>query len=331
MSEQAMSAAPTAAPRPASPPVRNLRAWLPLATLVLLVALVGLLDASFLRPANLLTTAADVSALFIMALGLTLVIYVGSIDLSSQSVASMTTVLVAVWLAQYGVWAMIAALLIGAAFGALSGLVAMLTRIPTFIATLAMGGVAFSIARFASGEKGVSMAEADRNAVLGWLFGYWGPIPKEIVVALVLLVVLLFIERRTVFGRVIKAIGAAELAAVSSGIRVERYKVAVFALSGFLAAFAGLMLSARLSGGSALAANQFLLPAIVAVLVGGTPLTGGVGGVLNTLIGALIVAVIRASMVYLSIPAEAQQIFFGLVLIAAIALTLDRSKVFTVK
>jgi ribose transport system permease protein len=91
------------------------------------------------------------------------------------------------------------------------------------------------------------------------------------------------------------------------------------------------MLAARLSGGSPSAADQFLLPAIVAVLVGGTPLTGGVGGVVNTLIGALIVAVIRASMVYLNIPAEGQQIFFGCVLIAAIGLTIDRRKLRTVK
>ncbi len=315
----------------AAPPVRDWKAFLPVLTLVLLVAAVGALDSTFLRPANLLNTGADVAALFIMALGLTLVIYIGSIDLSSQSVASMTTVLVTIWLSTYGIGAALLALAVGTLFGAASGLVAVKTRIPTFITTLAMGGIAFSIARFASNEKGVSMIEAERSAILGWLFGYWGWLPKEIVVALVLLLLLLFIERRTVFGRVLKAIGAAEQAAVSSGIRVARYKIAAFALSGFLAAFAGLMLSARLSGGSSLAANQFLLPAIVAVLVGGTPLTGGVGGVLNTLVGALIVAVIRSSMVYLEIPAEGQQIFFGLVLIAAIALTLDRSKVATVK
>lgn len=310
---------------------RDWKPYLPVLTLVVLVALVGLLDSTFLRPANLLITASDVAALFVMALGLTVVIYVGSIDLSAQSVASMTTVLVTVWLAPYGFGAVLLALLVGAGFGAASGLVSIRTKIPTFISTLAMGGVAYSIARFASDEKGVSMIETDRSFYLGWLFGNWGPIPREVLVAGAILLVLLFVERRTVFGRVLKGIGAAEPAVIASGIRVDRFKVAAFALSGLLAAFAGLMLSARLSGGSSLAANQFLLPAIVAVLVGGTPLTGGVGGVLNTLIGALIVAVIRASMVYLEIPAEGQQIFFGAVLIAAIALTLDRSKVATVK
>jgi len=145
-----------------------------------------------------------------------------------------------------------------------------------------------------------------------------------------LLAVAAIVERRTVVGRVFTAICAGEPGAIASGIRVERFKVAAFAISGALAAMSGLMLAARLSGGSPTAADQFLLPAIVAVLVGGTPLTGGVGGVLNTLIGALIVAVIRAIMVYLDIPAQGQQIFFGCVLIAAIALTIDRRKVRTV-
>lgn len=311
--------------------IGNLKSYLPVATLVLLVALIGLMDSTFLRPANLLVTASDIAALFIMALGLTLVIYIGSIDLSTQSVASMTTVLVTAMLAGYGVLAIVVSLAVGALFGVMSGLISMRTKIPTFIATLATGGIAYSVAQFASGEKGVSMIETQRTNYLGWMFGFAGPIPKEIIVAGVLLLIALYVERRTVFGRVLKAIGAAEPAAIASGIQVERYKIAAFALCGLLAAVSGLMLSARLSGGSSTAANEFLLPAIVAVLVGGTPLTGGVGGVLNTLIGALIVAVIRASMVYLALPAEAQQIFFGVVLIAAIALTLDRSKVITVK
>jgi ribose transport system permease protein len=310
---------------------QKLKPYFPVLTLVALVVLVGGLDPTFLRPANLLIVAADVSALFVMALGLTFVIYIGSIDLSTQSVASMTTVLVTIWLNSFGIGAAVIALAIGAAFGVLSGYASIKTRIPTFIATLAIGGIAYSVARFASGEKGVSMIETERSYYLGWMFGYSGPIPNEIICAGVLLLMALFIERKTVFGRVLKAIGSAEHAAIASGVRVERYKIAAFAICGFLAAFSGLMLSARLSGGSSLAANQFLLPSIVAVLVGGTPLTGGVGGVLNTLIGALIVAVIRTSMVFLNLPADAQQIFFGVVLIIAIALTLDRSKVLTVK
>jgi ribose transport system permease protein len=311
--------------------VDRLRAYFPLLTLAMLVVLVGCLDSSFLRLSSLLELAADVSALFVMALGITFAIYIGSIDLSVQSLASMTTVIVSSTIPTVGFGAAPLVILIGALFGATSGFIAVASKIPTFIATLATGGIAYTIAQYASGQKALSIDSALRERLLGWMFGNVGPIPKEIVVAGILLVIALIVERRTVVGRVFKAIGAGEPGAIASGIRVERFKIAAFAISGGLAAMSGLMLAARLSGGSPTAADQFLLPAIVAVLVGGTPLTGGVGGVVNTLIGALIVAVIRASMVYLDIPAQGQQIFFGCVLIAAIALTIDRRKVRTVK
>jgi len=309
----------------------KLRAYFPVLTLIVLVILVGIMDPSFLRIESLLNLAADVSALFVMALGITFAIYIGSIDLSAQSLASMTTVIVSSAIPALGFGAVPLVLLIGAAFGAASGLIAIKAKIPTFIATLATGGIAYSIAQYVSGQKGLSIDSALRESLLGWMFGNIGPIPKELIVAGALLVAAVIVERRTVVGRVFKAIGAGEAGAIASGIRVERFKVAAFAISGALAAMSGLMLAARLSGGSPSAADQFLLPAIVAVLVGGTPLTGGVGGVVNSLIGALIVAVVRASMVYLDVPVQGQQIFFGCVLIVAIALTIDRRKVRTVK
>src|SRR5580698_5861590 len=104
--------------------------------------IVGVLDPTFLRVDNLLKVAADVSALFVMALGITFAIYIGSIDLSSQSVASMTTVIVSVLIAKVGFAALPIAILVGCLFGAVSSLIAVKAKIPTFIATLATGGVA---------------------------------------------------------------------------------------------------------------------------------------------------------------------------------------------
>jgi ribose transport system permease protein len=203
--------------------------------------------------------------------------------------------------------------------------------VPSFISTLAVGGIAFSVAQWLSGQRSVSMDAAQRDQLFGWMIGRTAGIPHELMIAAVLLLICWFIERRTVIGRNLKAIGAGELAAVASGVSVGKYKIAAFALSGGLAAFAGLLFAVKLSGGAPSVANGFLLPAIVAVLVGGTPLTGGVGGVVNTMIGTLIVAVIRASMLYLEINATQQQMFFGLILIAAIALTIDRAKLKIVK
>jgi ribose transport system permease protein len=309
----------------------RLKPHFPWITLIVLVVIVSTIDPTFLRPSSLLSLAGDIVPLFIMALGITFVIYIGGIDLSAQSIANMVTVLATVWLASLGAWVAVAVVLVGAALGAFSGYVTTRLFVPSFISTLAVGGVAFSVAKWMSGQKSVSMDAAQRDQLFGWMIAQTYGIPNELFIAAGLLFLMLFLERRTVLGRTLKAIGAGEPAAVASGINVTRYKIAAFAISGALAAMAGLLFSVKLSGGAPSVANGFLLPAIVAVLVGGTPLTGGVGGVLNTMIGTLIVATIRTSMLYLSIEATQQQIVFGLILICAIALTIDRSKLKIVK
>ncbi|MGO4334000.1 ABC transporter permease [Labrys sp. KB_33_2] len=311
--------------------LHQLKRHFPWITLLVLILLVGIMDPTFLRPQNLMELGADIAPLFIMALGMTLAIYIGGIDLSAQSVANMTTVLATLSLPYLGVFSALLIALVGLLFGAVSGLVTTRLKVPSFIATLAVGGLALSVGQFASGQRALHMDVGARDQAFGWMFGRTAGIPHELIVSLGLLAIAWFIQSRTTAGRTLKAVGAGELAAVASGIRVERYKILAFALSGLFAAIAGLMFSVKLSGGSPTLAEGFLLPAIVAVLVGGTPLTGGVGGVVNTLIGAMIVAVVRASMLYLNIPATGQQIFFGIVLIVAIALTIDRSKMRIVK
>jgi ribose transport system permease protein len=311
--------------------VQSLKPYFPWITLVALTALVGVYDPNFLKAANLLSLAGDIVPLFIMALGLTFAIYIGGIDLSAQSMANMITVIASVYLASMGLW--VAVLCIGAGFllGVVSGWVTTRLLVPSFISTLAVGGVCFSIAQWLSGNRALNMDAAQRNDLFGWMIGRTGIIPNELFIAAVLLAVCLFIERRTTLGRALKAVGAGELAAAASGMNVARYKILAFAISGAFGAIAGLLFAVKLSGGAPTIANGFLLPAIVAVLVGGTPLTGGVGGVLNTAVGTMIVAVIRASMLYFGIEATQQQMVFGLVLIVAIALTIDRSKLRTVK
>lgn len=311
--------------------IDRIRPHLPWITLVVLTLAVSVINPVFLQPQSLVQMTADVATLFVLALGITLVIYIGGIDLSAQSVANMTTVLATLALPKLGLWSAPAVLGVGATLGFASGYASTRLKVPSFIATLAVGGVALSLGQYASGQQAVFMDAELRDQVFGWVTGSTGGVPHEIFIAGVLLAVLLFVERRTTLGRALKAIGAGEPAAVASGLRVDRYKIAVYTISGLIAAFAGLMFAVKLAGGAPNIAEGFLLPAIVAVLIGGTPLTGGVGGVLNTLIGALIVAVIRTAMVYLEVPATAQQIVFGIVLIVAIALTIDRSKLAMVK
>jgi ribose transport system permease protein len=262
---------------------------------------------------------------------MTFAIYIGGIDLSMQQVANLVTVIATVYLMQFGVFVAVICLVAGFAIGAISGWVTTRQYVPSFVSTLAMGFIALSGARFLSGERALSMNAEARDKSFAWMFGNTAGVPHELVIAGILLALAWFLQTRTTFGRALKAVGSGELAAVSSGLNVDRIKILAFALSGTFAAIAGLMFSVKLSGGDANLANGFLILAIVAVLVGGTPLTGGVGGVINTLVGTLIVVVIRTAMVYLEIDATMQQMVFGVILIAAIALTIDRSKMRIVK
>ena len=306
--------------------LENIKPYLPWITLGVLTVLVGIANPAFFDPGDLLSLVADIVPLFVMALGMTFAIYIGGIDLSMQQMANLVTVIATVYLAQFGFAVALICVIAGFLFGAVSGFVTTRLYVPSFVSTLAMGFVALSGAKFLSGERALSMDNTLRDETFGWMFESTFGMPNELIIAAVLLLIAWFLQTRTTFGRALKAVGSGELAAVASGLNVDRIKIIAFAISGTFAALAGLMFSVKLSGGDAHLANGFLLLAIVAVLVGGTPLTGGVGGVINTVIGTLIVVVIRAAMVYLEIDATQQQMVFGIILIVAIALTIDRSK-----
>ncbi|MEL7151628.1 MAG: ABC transporter permease [Pseudomonadota bacterium] len=306
--------------------MEKIKPHLPWITLLVLGVAVGLVNPSFFNPSALILLMADIVPLFIMALGMTFAIYIGGIDLSVQQLANMITVIATVYLASLGAGVAVVAILGGLIFGAISGYVTTRLYVPSFVSTLAIGFVALSVAKWLSGQRALYMDATLRDGSFGWMFGNTAGVPHELAIAAFLLLLAWVLQTRTTFGRSLKAVGAGELAAVASGVNVDRVKITAFAISGGFAAMAGLMFSVKLSGGDANLANGFLLLAIVAVLVGGTPLTGGVGGVVNTAIGTLIVMVIRAAMVYLEIDATQQQMVFGIVLIAAIALTIDRSK-----
>ncbi|MFK7838654.1 MAG: ABC transporter permease [Sulfitobacter sp.] len=308
-----------------------LKPYFPWITLISLVLIVGAINPDFFNLGSMVTLVADIVPLFIMALGMTFAIYIGGIDLSVQQVANLVTVVATAYLAQFGIGVALMCMLCGFVIGGVSGWITTKQFVPSFVSTLATGFIALSGARYLSGERALSMNAEARDASFGWMFGNTGGVPHELVIAGILLAIAWFLQTRTTFGRALKAVGAGELAAVSSGLNVNKIKILAFALSGLFAAIAGLMFSVKLSGGDANLANGFLILAIVAVLVGGTPLTGGVGGMMNTLVGTLIVVVIRSAMVYLQVDATMQQMVFGVILIVAIALTIDRTKMGTVK
>lgn len=314
-----------------SPSRATLRDNAPFAALVALYVLIEIAQPDFLALSTQLGLLADSSTLFIMAAGTTFVVLLGSIDLSLQAVASLASVMVALFLPRCGAWAAVIALAASFAIGLLSGVIQTVLRIPSFIATLAISGIASAAALTLSGTRSIAISDDMRNASLGWTTGTSFGIPHEILLAVAVFAFCWFLHRSTVFGRHTDAIGAGEPAAIASGVRVSVTKCLVFATSSFFAGLAGVVMAGRLGSGSPTLANQFLLPAIAAVIVGGTALTGGSGGIVRTLIGALLVSVARVGMTFVGISVFAQQIVFGVILIIAVTVAFDRSKVLVIK
>ena len=308
----------------------RVRQILPLATLAVLVLLIGILQPGFLAGSMLLQLAGDTAVLFVLATGVSFVIMLGGIDLSIQSMASLASVIVALTLDRLGYAAFGLALLVGALAGLFAGLAHVRLKIPSFIATLAMGGVLAGTALVISRQRSITLGEAQRE-YLTWITGRTFGVGNEVVIALIVFVITYVIQSRTRFGRYSSAIGAGEAAAYASGVKVDRQKVIAFILSSTCAAFAGIILAGRLSSGSPTLASELLLPSIAAVVVGGTAITGGIGSVWRTLIGALIISVVRIGMTFVGVDIFAQQIVFGAMLIFAVAVTIDRSKIPVVK
>ncbi|NDJ59635.1 MAG: ABC transporter permease [Chloroflexi bacterium] len=307
-----------------------LRQAAPVITLLVMMVFVGIITPEFLTIDSMIVLATSTATLFVLAAGATFVIMLGGIDLSIQAIASMCSVVLALTLPNLGYLAFILAIGAGLLAGTLSGLAHVRLRIPSFIATLAAGGVWAGVALIISDARAIAISGAERD-YLNWITGATLGIPHEVFIGALVLVVSVFLQRFTMFGRISTAIGAGEAATWSSGVRVNMYKVMAFALSGLMAGLAGVILAGRLSSGSPTLADEFLLPAIAAVIVGGTALTGGVGSVWRTLIGALTISVIRLGMTFIGVDIFAQQIIFGVMLMIAVAITIDRSKIPIVK
>jgi ribose transport system permease protein len=166
---------------------------------------------------------------------------------------------------------------------------------------------------------------------LAWAIGDIAGVPKVVWLGLFFLALLSALLGVTPFGRLVRAVGSQERAAIASGIDVNRTKIAAYVLSGTMAGIAGVVMAARLGSGSPTLANEFLLPAIACIVVGGTAITGGVGAIWRTFVGALIIEVVQIGMTFVGVSAFAQQIVFGFILVAAVAVTMDRGKIAIVK
>ncbi len=308
----------------------QLRAFAPVLVLIGLVLVIGTVRPSFFKLESLIVTVADTAILFMLGAGSTFVVMLGSIDLSIQAICSFASVIAATMLPAYGYGYLFVALAMGLLVGAASGLFHVWLKIPSFIVTLATSGLLVSAALLLSNERAISINESGR-AYLTWVDGRLLGLPNVIWIAGIVAALGILCQKFTPFGRYSIAIGAGEPATWASGVKVNRFKIIAFAISGALAALAGVLMAGRQGSGSPTLADQLLLPAIASVIVGGTAITGGAGGIGRTAVGALIITIVRVGMTFVGVNIFAQQIVFGLVLILAVALTIDRSKIVIVK
>jgi len=299
--------------------------------LMLVCAVMAIINPIFLSTANAIIILTEFSVIFVLGIGETFPILMGGIDLSVAGVATLSTMAVLQLLnLGLGYLAFPIAVAIGAGMGFLTGVIHVKGKLPSFLVSLGTMGISMGIAYTLCHGMPLNMSPEQlhyREWVIGSFFG----VPNIILNAFIVFFICFFLERYTRFGRYIKAIGAGEKVARLSGVPVDKYKILGFALCGACAGLAGILLTMRLSVGSPRSAEPMLLTAIAVVVLGGTSITGGIGGVPRTLIGALIISVIRNGMTIGDIGVFYQQIIEGIIVIAAVAGTLDRSKIPIIK
>lgn len=292
----------------------------------LLVVCVAMFIATpdFLTAENLLNVGIQAAVVAVLAFGMTFVIVAGGIDLSVGSVAALAAIVggwASVTLGLSGPLVLLVGLLTGLVVGTVNGAAIAYIGLPAFIATLAMLSIARGLALVIS--EGSPLAMPSAVTVLG---DDLGPMPIPVLVLVGAGLVAAFLLARTVIGRSMYAVGGNEEAARLSGLPVKRVTVVVYALSGLFAGLAGLLLAGRLGSAQPQAAFGYELDAIAAVVIGGASLSGGVGKATGTLIGALVLAVIRNGLNLLNVTAFWQQVVIGLVIAIAVAVDVLRRR-----
>lgn len=299
--------------------------------IVILPIVFTLVNTHYVSAGNIQSIGRQVAVLLLISAAGTAPILMGSIDLSVGAMVSLTAVIAgeaAKSLGQIGVFVVLP---LGFVLGAVNGLIVSRLKLPSFLVTLGTSFVFAGLALIVSGGFPVTLAlkgpivsgVMDGNltswlsASLLWALGFWA--------------VAILILRRTVFGRYVYAIGGNERAALGAGLPVEGTKTLAFAMSGVLCAMAGILTLFETAAATASIGSSFLLTSIAAIVVGGTPLSGGEGGVGRGIIGALVLTELVNGMLIAGLSSASQEIVEGAVVVAAVLLTLDRRRLSIVK
>jgi len=317
--------------------------------LILLLMIIGFgsMNNVFFKPGNLINIIRQMSVIGLIAIGVTIVIITTGIDLSSGSVLALAAVVAAgfaqdlqfftansmdpFFMQRFGfaisqmpvVVPIFAGLLVGAGCGLFNGTIIARTGIPPFIATLGMMTSARGLALlYADGRPISNLTPAYKNVGQGMLLeGFMKPgIPVPVIILLVMAIVTRILLKHTKFGKYVYAIGGNENAAVVSGINVDKYKILIYTYAGFLAGMAGVVLSSRISSGQPGLGLAYELDAIASAVIGGTSLSGGIGTIPGTIVGAMIMGVLKNGLDLLNVSAYWQQIVKGLIIVGAVIL-----------
>lgn len=313
--------------------VRAVNLWSsvgPIAVFVVLFALVAILRPAFLGGGGMAILATQAAAILLVALGQSMVLHVGSIDLSNAAIALFAAITLAKMLGTMGAAAIVVVLVLGIVIGAINGALVAFFQVPSFALTLGTLGLLQAASLIVSDATTVYATNTGlltplfTQGIAGLAMAFW--------VGVILAVVLWAMLRFTVLGQSMTAVGLNETGALFSGVRTRVLKIVAFALSGLLGAVAGIVIIAQAGSASSTGlGSDLLVPAITAAIVGGTAITGGITNPINVIFGALTVTLIPVGAAALGIPSEAQSLVYGLVIIIAVALTISRKRVGIVK
>jgi ribose transport system permease protein len=306
-----------------------LRTFGPLGVLIALVAISAIIAPGVLEPDSLISFLSDAAPIVALVIGGTLPILAGSIDLSVAGVASLTGVLVVAFNPTLGPWTSVIVVLIAMLFGAAQGFFHAWLQLPSFIITLGTLSMLSGLSLLLSNATAEPVPDDD--VLVTYLADSTAGIPNTVIALIVILIVLGLTLRYLRLGRDIYALGTGEKTAMMSAVNVVAVRTFIFAISAGCAAIAGLFLISITTFSSPTLAGNLLLLSIVGVVLGGTAISGGVGGLLPAVVGGLITSWLRILTVIIGVAPTAQNIVFGLTALIAVALTTDRSKLGIIK
>lgn len=299
----------------------------PLAALLILVILVGVLNSSFLNVNNLMNLLQQISVNALIAFGMQFVILTAGIDLSVGSILALSGAFAAqmILMGMPPLLAFLVGMIAGAIFGAFNGLLIAYGKAAPFIVTLATMAI-FRGATYVL-TNGNPITGPKMNSSFSFQFlgqGYLFGVPFQVYIMIVLYALAYLLLHKTTFGRKTYALGGNEKAAFVAGVNTKKLLILIYTIAGFLSAVAGMILTSQLASAQPDAGTGYEMDAIAAVVLGGTSLAGGKGKMFGTLVGALIIGVLNNGMNLLGISSFYQQIVKGIVIL--IAVLLDRKQ-----